>query len=474
MSQKKKVQYYLNQSVKQLLSDRSARNLLGTSSGGGGLTQVYTTNSLSITWSGTGTQIDPLIATAIGSGSSPANPTALLGLTAINGSALTFMRSDAAPALNQGIAPTWTGLHLWQPPSGGGGQAISILHNNANISFYDTANTTRSGYLQIRTTDGLMGTSLATPFSIFTNATNRITFGAAGGWNIGGSEGTSGQVITSNGAGAPPTWQTQTVTSTPTLQQVTTAGATTDKNITINNAVPQIRIESSGSGAGLVLVTGSNGTSFNNDGSSSLIILNGDSGSTIKVNNTADNSGRDLKIERGTGTITNTVFADGRMSGTNATNNNEFTTKVQIPTLALQSQLTGLAPLTSPIGSTDTIISAFGKTQGQIDLKVSLDAVTNITSGSSSTVPNGTNIIRFNPASVISTYTLTLPTTWHTSNDLLISFGGTITSGNPVVTTLVIVAGSGQTLLQSASPSTGSSGEIIRYHLIGTIDQRTN
>ena len=42
-----------------------------------------------------------------------ANPTASLGLAAVNGSALTFMRSDGAPALDQTIAPTWTALHAY-------------------------------------------------------------------------------------------------------------------------------------------------------------------------------------------------------------------------------------------------------------------------------------------------------------------------------------------------------------------------
>lgn len=37
------------------------------------------------------------------------NPTALIGLNIVNGSALTGMRSDSAPALDQGIEPTWTG-----------------------------------------------------------------------------------------------------------------------------------------------------------------------------------------------------------------------------------------------------------------------------------------------------------------------------------------------------------------------------
>lgn len=40
-----------------------------------------------------------------------ANPTALVGLSAVNGVATTAMRSDGAPALDQGIVPTWTGVH---------------------------------------------------------------------------------------------------------------------------------------------------------------------------------------------------------------------------------------------------------------------------------------------------------------------------------------------------------------------------
>lgn len=47
------------------------------------------------------------------SSSSGANPTATLGLTATNGSAVTFLRSDGAPALSQAIVPTWTGIHTF-------------------------------------------------------------------------------------------------------------------------------------------------------------------------------------------------------------------------------------------------------------------------------------------------------------------------------------------------------------------------
>ena len=42
-----------------------------------------------------------------------ANPSASVGLVAANGVATTAMRSDAAPALDQSITPTWVGLHTF-------------------------------------------------------------------------------------------------------------------------------------------------------------------------------------------------------------------------------------------------------------------------------------------------------------------------------------------------------------------------
>lgn len=44
---------------------------------------------------------------------SPSNPTASVGLSAINGSATTYMRSDASPKINVDITPTWTGTHTF-------------------------------------------------------------------------------------------------------------------------------------------------------------------------------------------------------------------------------------------------------------------------------------------------------------------------------------------------------------------------
>lgn len=49
----------------------------------------------------------PLGSTAFGAA------TGVIGLVASNGVATSYMRSDAAPALSQNIAPDWTGVHRW-------------------------------------------------------------------------------------------------------------------------------------------------------------------------------------------------------------------------------------------------------------------------------------------------------------------------------------------------------------------------
>lgn len=59
-----------------------------------------------------------------------ADPTAQIGLSVVNGSANTAMRSDAAPPLSQSIAPTWTGVHNWHPVA----SADSIVIKNASSS----------------------------------------------------------------------------------------------------------------------------------------------------------------------------------------------------------------------------------------------------------------------------------------------------------------------------------------------------
>lgn len=53
------------------------------------------------------------ISATAASGATGSNPTAKVGLSAVNGSATTFLRSDGAPPIDQAITPTWSGLHTF-------------------------------------------------------------------------------------------------------------------------------------------------------------------------------------------------------------------------------------------------------------------------------------------------------------------------------------------------------------------------
>lgn len=75
-----------------------------------------TSASSSTFWRGDGTWATPVTV-------SGTNPTGSVGLTTVNGSAGTFMRSDAAPALDVTISPTWTGVHTFTPTARSSGSA---------------------------------------------------------------------------------------------------------------------------------------------------------------------------------------------------------------------------------------------------------------------------------------------------------------------------------------------------------------
>ena len=71
------------------------------------------------------------------SGAVGANPSATIGLSVIDGSATTFMRSDGAPPLSQAIAPTWTGVHTFSGSGNGNAIVLSGIQPWINASGAD-------------------------------------------------------------------------------------------------------------------------------------------------------------------------------------------------------------------------------------------------------------------------------------------------------------------------------------------------
>lgn len=92
-----------------------------------------------------------------------ANPTGTVGLTAVNGSAVTYLRSDGAPALSQAISPTWSGQHTFTNPILAGSGSASL----PGIAFSADTDT---GIYRITTND--MGFA--------TGGTQRANFNASG------------------------------------------------------------------------------------------------------------------------------------------------------------------------------------------------------------------------------------------------------------------------------------------------------
>lgn len=165
-------------------------------------------------WSGTcnsGTYLNGAGTCTTPSGtSSGANPTATIGLTAVNGSAGTFLRSDGSPALSLSIVPTWTGDHIFTGPAGadltpltvGGTSYTGVLafgvSNTSTTATQDTRMNIGAGssafsvYVanQSRATAVLTGGPTTPQTDIYTGNSTPLVFGTnaifGGQLNVGG------------------------------------------------------------------------------------------------------------------------------------------------------------------------------------------------------------------------------------------------------------------------------------------------
>lgn len=144
---------------------------------GGGITWSFNKNTNAVTGAAAG-------------GAAGANPTAKVGLAVVNGSATTFMRSDAAPPIDQTLAPTWTGNHTFTPGSGIGivvngnaGYAQQwLLSGGAGVGVFLAAGagqigTTNNQPLQFFVNGGSAALSIATGGAVTVTSTFAINNG---------------------------------------------------------------------------------------------------------------------------------------------------------------------------------------------------------------------------------------------------------------------------------------------------------
>lgn len=171
-----------------------------------------------------------------------ANPAASIGLSAVNGSASTYLRSDGAPALSQAIVPTWTGIHTWSSPAATFSVPVIFTGTTTAGNVVAWNSTGSNAFIGIESSTGgaesvgssayslNLGTSNATSLWLSTNGIARIGTTSAGNVTINAPG--SGQALTVTGSGA----TTSAVTiNTPTagIYSIThsAAAATTDYSV---------------------------------------------------------------------------------------------------------------------------------------------------------------------------------------------------------------------------------------------------
>jgi hypothetical protein len=133
--------------------------------------------------------------------------------------------------------------------------------------------------------------------------------------------------------------------------------------------------------------------------------------------------------------------------------------------------LSGSTPTWSDIGYPPTAVSDVTGLQDSLNSVRNASALAtfavpytaSITSGSSSTVAAGIYRIDIDPATLIASYTLTMPAAPADGQRLLIRTGRQIAAGSVVVTSFTISANSGQSLYQAITPTSLSGGDVLEY-----------
>lgn len=172
-----------------------------------------------------------ITAAANGSGGGTgANPTGTVGLSTVNGSATTFLRSDGAPPLSQAIIPTWTGAHTWTPTGTTVPQTINVLSTTPE-AINIVGGTSASPLIQVSAVSGATAT-----LALLGNATTTTTGPLIQGGNSGLlkflNNNVTGMTISGTGAITMPNVASSSAATTGTVCWTTGTG-----NLTVDTTV---------------------------------------------------------------------------------------------------------------------------------------------------------------------------------------------------------------------------------------------
>lgn len=115
----------------------------------------------------------------------PADPTAKVGLMVVNGSSTQFMRSDAAPPIDESIVPTWTGIHQFNGSTGSSTPSIIVGEITPEIRWFTSNGAANDKYTKMIVqsggfsmgggTDGTNGNNLTSYFYQMLRASGNAT-----------------------------------------------------------------------------------------------------------------------------------------------------------------------------------------------------------------------------------------------------------------------------------------------------------
>lgn len=295
---------------------------------------------------------DGTCAAASGSGT-PANPTALVGLTPVNGVLDTFLRSDGAPALDQGIAPTWTAKHIFS-------SSLSALNAPIVIS------SATPGFI-IDETDGPVDERYWRTFA----SGGSLFFGTSND----GNTITNNWLVVDRTAGATASLTFGNATDNPSYNFLGTGTATFAGNIFLNHTgvEPTVRLQRNSSGAGV----GVGRVSFEGLNASAAAVDYGRIQTEILTNTAGSHTGKiDIEPASGAGFVSAASFSP--------------------------SSATYGVPILAPFGSASNPTYAF---DGDADTGVYRDAANSL-----SIATNGSSTLTIRPTIIdVNTGVLRLP-----------------------------------------------------------------
>jgi hypothetical protein len=142
------------------------------------------------------------------------------------------------------------------------------------------------GNADARISSATRGSGTAVPMTFYTGGSERFRIDTAGQLGIGGANyGTSGQVLTSNGSGAAPSWQLPAGLPTMNIVSGTTQAAVANNHYVLTNASTTTVTLPAGPAAGAVVwITVANGRVDN------VVARNGQNINSLAENMTLDNA----------------------------------------------------------------------------------------------------------------------------------------------------------------------------------------